>query len=125
MCNRKLAPLFFVFALLARTVQFKLTQCIVDDKMTTKITYTDQTGPDSVEQARPGRVDQGRARQGRTRPGRPGRVEQSNVRQGRAAPRRARQGQTGPGRVRRDWAGPDSAEQCQAGPDGPGRARQD
>ena len=122
MCNGKLASLFFVLVLQARTVQFKLSQCIVYKKMTTKITYTDRTGPGSVEQAGPDGVDQGSSRQGRARPGR---VEQSNARQGRAGSRRARQGQTGPDRVRQDWAGPDSAKQCHAGPDRPGRARQD
>ena len=110
MGNRKLAPLFFVLALLARTVQFKLTQCIVHNKIPINIICADQTGPGSVEQAGPDRVDQGSARQGRAGPSR---VEQSNARQG-----RAEKGQTGLDSVRQDWARPDSVEQCQEGPDG-------
>ena len=71
---------------MARTVEFKLTQCIFHKKMTIKIIYTDQTGPDSVEQTGPDRADQGIARQERATPGR---MEQCNARQGRAGPRRA------------------------------------
>ena len=69
--------MFFFLALLARTVQFKFTQCILHTEMTMKITYTDQTGQDSVERAGPDRVDQGSTTQGRARPGR---VEQTQSR---------------------------------------------
>ena len=112
MGNRKLAPLFFALSLLARTVQFKHTQCIVHNKIPINIIYADQTGPGSVEHAGPDRVDQGSARQGRA-----GRAGWNRATPDRAGPRRARQGQTGLDRVGQDWARPDSAEQCQEGPD--------
>ena len=63
--------MFFVLVLLARTVQFKLTQCIVHEKTTIKIIYAGRTGPDSADQdwsvptrAGPGGTEQGRAGMG-------------------------------------------------------------
>ena len=41
---------FFALALLAKTVQFKLTQCIVHKKMTIRISYADRTGSNSADQ---------------------------------------------------------------------------
>ena len=106
MSNRKLAPLFFVLALLARTEKFKLTQCIVHNKITITIICADQTGPDSVEQEGPDRVDQGSVRQGCARPGR---MEQGSARQGRAGPMKAddrtEHNRTGPWMPGRAWTG--------------------
>ena len=89
--------MFFVLTLLARTVQFRLAQCIVHKKMTIKIIYTDQTGL--------GGAGQGSAWQDGVTPCI---VEQSNVRQGRAGPR-------GPGRAIEDRTGSDRTGQGQTG----------
>ena len=96
--------MFFVLALLASTEQFKLTQCIIHNKITINIISADQTGPGSVQQAGPDRVDQGSARQGRAKPGR---VEQSNA---------TGQGREGPGRVKKDRTGSDRTGQGQTVP---------
>ena len=68
---------FFVLALLARTVQFKPTQCIAHKKTAIKIIYPGRTGPDRAGQCRPGlekHADQGRAEWSRPGSGRDGQL---------------------------------------------------
>ena len=133
--------MFLVLALLPRTAQLGLTQCIVHKKVTFKIIYTGRTGPDRARQCRPGpgrtepdRTGQGWAGLGRRVPDRTGldRDWQGKVGQyrrglGRATLGRVRRGQAGPIKVGQGRARPDRTRQgrgkSRARPDRPGQGQ--